>query len=140
MPSSIHFFLRPQGPDFKISVYKACSFNFPKVTHRCTQTSARSYQGNKDHLIKFKLDTKLNISNVIGNSDNELLLSNYCGLHALFFLFNKKIVLTYFMYSFEIIFYIKPLLGCIQETITDKYFSGLREKDQFCLRLVMLIL
>lgn len=44
------------------------------------------------------------------------------------------------MYSFEIIFYIKPLLGCIQETITDKYFSGLREKDQFCLRLVMLIL
>lgn len=50
----------------------------------------------------------------IGNSDNQLLLSNYCGFYALsFLLFNKIIVLIYFMYSFEIVFQIKPLLGCI---------------------------
>ena len=61
------------------------------------------------------MDTELNISNMfIGNSDNQVLLSSYCGFYALsFLLFNKIIVLIYFMYSFEIVFQIKPLLGCI---------------------------
>ena len=50
----------------------------------------------------------------IGNSDNELLSSNYCGFFMLFFTFQQDSCSNIFHeHEHEVVFHIKPLLGYI---------------------------
>lgn len=88
------------------------SFSFLKDTHIFTQISFGLYKPKKSsscNLIQ-TIETKLNVSSIfIDNSNNMYRVTTLFA--PLLLHFNKIIVLIYFVYSFEIFFHFKPLLG-----------------------------